>query len=95
MVEDGEVALEAGGLQDVVAILGHDHGIGSSLQKNLGGINPVFLQRKPQVRSQFKIKIVDGLMVDSFTIENSDLHMPSVRKQLFLSVTERVMVNSL
>ena len=93
MVEDGEVALEAGGLQDVVAVLGHDHGIGSSLQKNLGGINPVFLQRK----ANLKLLFFSGLMVDSysFTIENSDLHMPSVRKQLFLSFTERVMVNSL
>ncbi len=46
IVEDGEVALEAGRLQDVVAVLGHDEWIGSGLEKDLGGFNPVLLNKQ-------------------------------------------------
>ena len=42
-VEDHECALEAGGLQDVVAVLGLPRGVGTRAQQQLGGLKPVLL----------------------------------------------------
>jgi hypothetical protein len=44
IVENGQVALEAGRLQDVVAVLGHDERVGTGLEQDLGRFDSVLLE---------------------------------------------------